>query len=128
VIITASNGYTTRVSPGTGRIKDESTGVERKTQWHGDALVTEITGVASGTIIETYSVDAQHRLHVVIAWPPNRRAQVPKQHPSHDVCTASADERTDCCQRGSHRPDGEAAGVHHGARAVKQMLPRGTQQ
>ncbi len=80
VIVTGSNGYTMRLSPGTRGIKDESNGIEMKTRWDHDALVTEISGIASDKIIETYSVDVAHRLHVVVKLPLTRRAQVPDIH------------------------------------------------
>ena len=80
VIVTASNGYTTRLSPGTRGIKDESTGIEMKTRWDKDSLVTEITGITSDTITETYSMDAAHRLHVVVKLPSTRRGQEPNIH------------------------------------------------
>jgi hypothetical protein len=75
VIVTTSNGYTTRLSPGTRGIKDESTGIEMKTRWDKSSLVTEITGLADDKIVETYSTDTAHRLHVVVKLPMKRRAQ-----------------------------------------------------
>jgi hypothetical protein len=59
IIITAGDGRTTRLSPDGKKIKDESTGIERKTTWQSGNLVSEITGGASGKIIETYAVDTE---------------------------------------------------------------------
>jgi len=59
VIVTAGDGRTTRLSADGKKIKDESTGLERKTRWENGNLVSEITGGA-GKIIETYAVDAEH--------------------------------------------------------------------
>jgi hypothetical protein len=57
IIITTPDGHTTRLSPDGKKIKDESTGVERKTKWDGGKLVSEINGLGRGKITETYSVD-----------------------------------------------------------------------
>jgi hypothetical protein len=59
VIITAGDGRTTRLSPDGKKIKDESTGLERKTRRENGTLVTEITG-GPRKIVETYAVDAEH--------------------------------------------------------------------
>jgi hypothetical protein len=61
VIITAGDGRTTRLSPDGRKIKDESTGVERRTKWDAGKLVSEISGLGSGKITETYRIDAEHR-------------------------------------------------------------------
>jgi len=67
VIITAGDGRTTRLSLDGKKIKDESTGIERKTRWDGNKLVTEITGAGPGKITETYAVDPEHvRLNVTV--------------------------------------------------------------
>lgn len=67
VIITTGEGLTTRLSPDGKKIKDESTGIERKTKWDGGKLVSEITGIGPGKITETYSGDReQHRLTVTL--------------------------------------------------------------
>lgn len=58
IIVTAGDGRTTRLSADGKKIKDESTGLERKTRWQNGNLVSEITG-AAGKIIETYAVDAE---------------------------------------------------------------------
>lgn len=58
LIITTPDGHTTRLAPDGKKIKDESTGVERKTKWDAGKLVSEVTGLGRGKITETYSVDA----------------------------------------------------------------------
>jgi hypothetical protein len=48
-------------------IKDDSTGIERKTKWNGNKLVTDITGAGPGKITETYTIDQEHdRLNVKV--------------------------------------------------------------
>jgi hypothetical protein len=59
IIITTRDGRTTRLSTDGKKVKDDSTGVERKTKWDADKLVTEVTGLGSGKITETYSVDGE---------------------------------------------------------------------
>jgi hypothetical protein len=66
VIITTGDGRTTRLSPDGKKIKDESTGFERKTRRDNGHLVSEITG-GQRKIVETYAVDAEHhRLTVTL--------------------------------------------------------------
>jgi hypothetical protein len=59
IIITTPDGHTTRLSTDGKKIKDESTGIERKTKWDAGKLVSEINGLGRGKITETYSVDAE---------------------------------------------------------------------
>lgn len=60
VIVTTGEGTTTRLATDNRKIKDESTGIERKTRWEGEKLVTEITGAGpNGKIVETYEVDPE---------------------------------------------------------------------
>jgi len=61
IIVTAGDGRTTRLSADGKKIKDESTGFERKTSWESGNLVSEISGGAGGKIIETYIVDPERR-------------------------------------------------------------------
>jgi len=58
IIITTPDGHTTRLATDGKKIKDESTGVERKTKWDAGKLVSEISGLGRGKITETYAVDA----------------------------------------------------------------------
>jgi len=57
IIITTPDGHTTRLATDGTKIKDESTGVERKTKWLGGKLVSEVSGLGRGKITETYSVE-----------------------------------------------------------------------
>jgi hypothetical protein len=59
IIITTGDGRTTRLSPDGKAIKDESTGLQRKTRWENGNLVSEITG-GRDKMIETYAVDPEH--------------------------------------------------------------------
>jgi len=59
VIITTPDGHTTRMATDGSKVKDESTGVDRKTKWDGGKLVSEVNGLGRGKITETYSVDGE---------------------------------------------------------------------
>jgi hypothetical protein len=73
IIITAGDGRTTRLSPDGKAIKDESTGLQRKTRRENGNLVSEITG-GRDKIIETYAVDPEHhRLTVTVRIDNSRR-------------------------------------------------------
>jgi len=68
VIITTKDGRTTRLSTDGKKVKDESTGIERKTRWDGGRLVSEVSGLGPGKITETYSVDPElKQLRVALA-------------------------------------------------------------
>jgi hypothetical protein len=58
IIITTPDGHTTRLASDGSKVKDESTGIERKTKWDNGKLVSEINGLGRGKIVETYSADA----------------------------------------------------------------------
>lgn len=67
VLITGADGRTTRLSPDGKKIKDENTGVERKTKWDGGRLVSEISGLGRGKMTQTFVVDPQtHQLRVAV--------------------------------------------------------------
>ena len=69
VVITGADGRTTRLSPDGKKVKDENTKIERKTKWDGGKLVTEISGLGSGKMTQTFSIDPeakQLRLTVVM--------------------------------------------------------------
>ncbi len=58
IIITTPDGHTTRLATDGSKIKDDSTGIERKTKWDAAGkLVSEVSGLGRGKITETYSVD-----------------------------------------------------------------------
>ena len=66
VIITTADGRTTRLATDGSKVKDQSSGIERKTHWDGERLVSEISG-AAGKITETYAPDAEaHELVVTV--------------------------------------------------------------
>ena len=68
VILTGPDGRTIRLSPDGKKVKDDSTGIERKTKWDGGKLVSEVNGLGSGKITETYSVDGElKQLRVALA-------------------------------------------------------------
>jgi hypothetical protein len=66
VIVTSGDGRTTRLSADGKTIKDESSGLSRKTRWDNSRLVSEISG-ARDKITETYTVDReQDRLTITV--------------------------------------------------------------
>ena len=56
VIITTGDGRTTRLATDNSKVKDESTGIERRTRWEGEKLVSEISGAMGGKLIETFEL------------------------------------------------------------------------
>jgi hypothetical protein len=60
IVLTGPDGRTLRLSPDGKKIKDENTGIERKTTWVGGKLVSEITGLGPTKITQSYAVDADH--------------------------------------------------------------------
>jgi hypothetical protein len=67
ILVTSEDGRTTRLSPDGAKIKDENTHIERKTKWDGAKLVSEINGLGSGKMTETYVVEPEHhQLHVTL--------------------------------------------------------------
>lgn len=65
VIITAGDGRTTRLATDNSRVKDESTGIERRTRWEGEKLVSDISGAMGGKMTETYAIDSESQRLVV---------------------------------------------------------------
>ena len=61
LIITTPDGHTTRIATDGSKVKDESTGVERKSKWDAGKLVSEVSGLGRGKITETYSVNGEPR-------------------------------------------------------------------
>ena len=59
VIITTPDGHTTRLASDGTKVKDESTGIERRTKWDKGTLVSEVNGLGRGKITETYTVDGE---------------------------------------------------------------------
>jgi hypothetical protein len=67
ILITGADGRTTRLSADGKKIKDESTGVERKTKWDAGKLVSEISGLGPAKMTQTFSVDSDtHQLRVSV--------------------------------------------------------------
>ena len=89
VVITSGDGRTTRLSPDGKKIKDENTGIERKSRWEGAKLVSEISGLMPGTITETYAVDEEHhRLRITLQMEGGSGQQLPV--PTNRVYDADA--------------------------------------
>jgi hypothetical protein len=67
VVVTGADGRTMRLSPDGKKIKDENTGVERKTKWDGGKLVSEISGLGPGKMTQAFAVDPEsHQLRVTV--------------------------------------------------------------
>jgi hypothetical protein len=65
VVITGPDGRTTRLSPDGKKIKDENTGIERKTKWDAGRLVSEISGLGQMKATETYAINPElHQLRI----------------------------------------------------------------
>jgi hypothetical protein len=60
IVLTGADGRTTRLSPDGKKIKDDNTGIERKTKWDGGKLVSEISGLGPGKATQTFAVDPEH--------------------------------------------------------------------
>jgi hypothetical protein len=88
VIVTDSQGRTTRLSLDGKKIKDESTGIERKTKWDGTKLVSEISGAGSGTITQSYQVDPEHHQLTITLQPPSKNGAPPPRHFVYDAADA----------------------------------------
>ena len=78
IIITTDQGQTIRLAPNDKNVKDENTGVERKTKWDGDKLVSEIGGLPAGKVTQSYSVAPDPRqLHIVVTLPNRQDSKQP---------------------------------------------------
>jgi len=68
VVITSADGRTTRLAPDGKKVKDDNTGIERKTKWDGEKLVTEVSGLGRlGKATQTIAADPEnHQLRVVL--------------------------------------------------------------
>jgi len=60
IVVTGADGRTTRLSPDGKKIKDENTGIERKTKWDSGKLVSEISGLGPGKTVQTFALDPEH--------------------------------------------------------------------
>ena len=72
IVLTGADGRTTRLSPDGKKVKDENTNIERKTKWDGAKLVSEISGLGSGKITQTFAVDPEHHQLRITAEMENR--------------------------------------------------------
>jgi hypothetical protein len=72
IVLTGADGRTTRLAPDGKKVKDENTNIERKTKWDGAKLVSEISGLGSGKITQTYVVDPEHHQLRITAEMENR--------------------------------------------------------
>jgi hypothetical protein len=81
VIITTGDGRTTRLSTDNKKVKDDSTGIERKSRWDKDQLVSEISNAGPNKITQTFAVNPDsHQLSVTLDFGKDSRRQ-----PSHRV-------------------------------------------
>ena len=81
VIITTGDGRTTRLSTDNKKVKDDSTGIERKSRWDKDQLVSEISNAGPNKITQTFAMNPDsHQLTVTLDFGKDSRRQ-----PSHRV-------------------------------------------
>ena len=73
VIITTGAGRTTRLATDNSKVKDDSTGIERRTRWEGEKLVSEISGAIGGKMTETFEVAPETGRLVVTLQPEGRQ-------------------------------------------------------
>ena len=78
IVLTGADGRTTRLSPDGKKIKDENTKVERKTKWDGGKLVSEINGLGSGKMTQTFSVDPEAKQLRIVVVMENGRSKEPR--------------------------------------------------
>jgi hypothetical protein len=95
IVITTGDGRVTRLSPDGKKVKDDNTKIERRTKWDGDKLVSEVNGVGSGKITETYALERggnprpveneHHQLIVTVALDNPRSGQPMTQRRVYDA-------------------------------------------
>jgi len=61
IVLTSADGRTTRLSPDGKAIKDDNTKIERKTKWDGGKLVSEISGLGSRKMTQTFAINPELR-------------------------------------------------------------------
>ena len=82
VIITTGDGRTTRLATDGKKVKDDSTGIERKTHWDKEQLISEVSGAGTGKITQTFVVNPEsHQLTVTLDFGDSRR---PSSHRVYD--------------------------------------------
>lgn len=78
VILTTDQGQTIRLAPNGKGVKDDNTGIERKTKWDSGKLVSEISGLSAGKITQSLWVDPDKRqLHVATVLPNRSNSSQP---------------------------------------------------
>ena len=68
IVLTSPDGRTTRLSLDGKKVRDDSTGIERRTKWDGDKLVSEVSGLAAvAKLVQTFATDRErHQLHITV--------------------------------------------------------------
>jgi hypothetical protein len=85
VIITTGDGRTTRLSTDNKKVKDDSTGIERKTRWDKTQLVSEISNAGPNKITQTFAVNPDsHQLTVTLDFGSGNN----RRQPSHRIYDA----------------------------------------
>jgi len=85
VVITAGDGRVTRLSPDGKKIKDDNTGIERRTKWDGGKLISEVSGLGPGKITEAYAIDPERgQLIVTVATEGSRAVPAISQRRVYD--------------------------------------------
>ena len=76
LVITGPDGRTTRLAPDGKKIKDENTGIERRTKWDAGHLVSEISGPGGMKATETYAINPElHQLRLTTQFDGGRGGQ-----------------------------------------------------
>ena len=76
VAVTGANGRTTRLSPDGKKIKDDNTKIERKTKWDGGKLVSDVSGLGSGKLTQTFAVGPEGKqLRITVVMEGGRSGQ-----------------------------------------------------
>src|SRR5262245_52585759 len=84
VIITTGDGRTTRLSTDNKKVKDDSTGIERKTRWDKNQLVSETSNAGPNKITQTFAMNPDaHQLTVTLDFGKDSRR--PASHRVYDV-------------------------------------------
>jgi len=87
VIVTTSDGRTTRYALDWKKSKDESTSTERRSKWEASKLVSEVTGSSQPKVTEYYSVDPEHHELLVIVYVEGEGREV--AHAFHRIYTVT---------------------------------------
>ena len=90
IVMTSADGRTTRLAADGKKVKDDNTGIERKTKWDGEKLVTEVSGLGPmGKATQTIAADPEnHQLRIVLQME-GGRAMGGRQGAASNSATAS---------------------------------------